>query len=174
MSFFALLLFILIPAVEIWLFIEVGAWLGGAAVFLLILATAFFGLSLIRRQGAASLAHSLAGDQAHSPSPQDALNIMGRGLFFIMAGFLLLIPGFFTDIMGLLLLLPPARHFLGAFLLNRLVPMDIFSHMSGFYPPPPPEADTANGDIIDADFTISDPPPELGQNELSQNEPDKK
>ncbi len=165
MSFFALLLFILIPAVEIWLFIEIGAWLGGAAVFLLILATGFFGLSLISRQSTASLARAPI-DMAQS-TPQDALGTMGRGLFLVLAGIFLLIPGFFTDALGLCLLLPPARRLLATFFLNRLIPMDIFSHISGFAQTAqtPPEEE---GDIIDADFTTTDPPPELGKNELDE------
>ena len=110
------LLFILVPVIEIALFIEVGTVIGTWPTVGLIVLTAFAGSWLMRRQGLAAMrdfqARLLAGD----PPGQ----LLAEGAMILFAGALLLTPGFFTDAAGLALLLPPVRRWLWRWLEPRI------------------------------------------------------
>ena len=104
----ALLLFALligIPLIEIILFIQVGGVIGGGATILLTLFTAFAGIWIVRLQGFAELARLRDRLSAQREPVAEILNM----LFLLFAGLLLLIPGFMTDGVGALLLIPPLR-----------------------------------------------------------------
>lgn len=106
-------LFILLvglPLFELWLLIEVGSAIGGVEVIALSLFTAAVGLALVRRQGLGVL-QKLQTNQGNNAAAGRALI---HGVFLLLAGLCLLIPGFFTDIVGALLLIPPVRIALGA------------------------------------------------------------
>ncbi|OOF11578.1 membrane protein FxsA [Salinivibrio proteolyticus] len=111
-----LLLFILVPVIEIGLFIQVGGWLGLWPTLALVLITAFVGASLVRSQGIMTLA-----------SVQDRLNRgelpaqqILEGVMLAVAGVLLLTPGFMTDAMGMLVLLPGPRAALAKQVMKRV------------------------------------------------------
>jgi len=101
------LLFILIavPIIEIGLFIQVGGWLGLWPTLGIVILTAFIGSYLLRRQGLAELA-KLQGTMQTGQNPVDPI---ANGALILVAGILLLTPGFFTDAIGFLLLTPPVR-----------------------------------------------------------------
>ncbi|WP_191603400.1 FxsA family protein [Marinomonas algicola] len=110
----ALLLMLLIPVIEILVLIEVGSQIGGLAAVLLILATAVFGLAIIRKQGGKTLLKAQDKLRANVLPAQEII----EGFLLAIAGVFLLIPGFVTDAIGLLLLVPPIRKglFLGVFI----------------------------------------------------------
>ncbi|MBM6550111.1 FxsA family protein [Marinomonas ostreistagni] len=102
---FALLLFILIPIVELTVLIQVGAQIGSLTTIALVFLTAIIGLALIRRQGFAT--HLKAQEKirrGEMPASEVA-----QGFMLAVAGLCLLIPGFVTDAMGALLLITPLR-----------------------------------------------------------------
>ncbi|AUY54651.1 FxsA family protein [Streptomyces sp. CB01881] len=89
---------------EIWLLVQVGSWLGGLTVVLLLLAGVLIGGSLIKRAGLKAL--SAAIDQSRDLKPQQPQT--GTSLT-VLAGLLLIVPGFLSDALALTLLLPPTR-----------------------------------------------------------------
>ena len=113
-----LLILVLLPAVEITLFIQLGGAIGAGWTLLLILTTAAIGLSAMRQQGMATLAQAqLAQAEGRQPVAE-----MGNGLLILMAGLLLLIPGFLTDALGLMLLWPFGRRLMIGTMLAFVLP----------------------------------------------------
>ena len=100
-----LLLFTVVPIIELVLLLEVGRRIGTAATLLLILVTGVVGAVLARRQGVAALGHiraELADGQIPGPTIID-------GVMILVAGALLITPGVLTDIVGFLCLVPATR-----------------------------------------------------------------
>ncbi|MFF1905340.1 FxsA family membrane protein [Kitasatospora sp. NPDC058218] len=89
---------------EIWLLVQVGSWLGALTVVLLLIAGAVIGGSLIKRAGLK--AFSAAIDQSRDPKSQQPQT--GTSLT-VLAGLLLMLPGFLSDALALTLLFPPTR-----------------------------------------------------------------
>ena len=110
-----LLLFILIPAVELWLLVEVGGEIGTWQVLGLILFTGVVGWSLVKQQGLATI-RRIREETAQGRIPAAE---MVAGLCLVAAGLLLMTPGFLTDIVGFLLLVPPVRRLLALYLMKR-------------------------------------------------------
>lgn len=116
MFFAFILIFILIPVVELSVLIRVGEVLGSLTTVALVLFTAVVGVSLVRSQGLSTLMQAQQ-KMARGEAPTSELL---EGMMLAMAGLLLLIPGFVTDFIGLLLLTPVTRKPLAALLLKRL------------------------------------------------------
>jgi len=99
------LLLIGVPAAEVFVFIEVGLAIGWLPVVLLLLGTSVLGARLLRIQGRSAIERvSLAVSEHRAPAPtaiDGALGFLGAGL--------LVLPGFITDALGALLMLPPSR-----------------------------------------------------------------
>jgi UPF0716 protein FxsA len=97
--------FIFIPLAEIAVFIKVGGWLGLGPTLALIILTAVAGTWMLRHQGLAVLS------RAQRQMQQGVLPVaeVFEGCCLVIAGALLLTPGFLTDVAGALLLLPPVR-----------------------------------------------------------------
>jgi UPF0716 protein FxsA len=94
-----------IPALEVFAFIEVGLAIGWLGATVLLLGTSLLGVPLLRIQGRSALARvSLAVSQRRPPG-RDAID----GALGLLGGVLLVVPGFVTDAVGALLLLPPSR-----------------------------------------------------------------
>ncbi|MEU9074475.1 FxsA family membrane protein [Kitasatospora sp. NPDC004745] len=89
---------------EIWLLVQVGSWLGGFVVLLLLVAGALIGGSLIKRAGLKAL--SAAIEQSKDPKSQQPQT--GTSMT-VLAGVLLIVPGFLSDALALTLLFPPTR-----------------------------------------------------------------
>lgn len=102
---FLLLGFFLIPLVEIYLLIQIGSWIGAAWTITLVVATAVVGAYLVKAQGLSTLQRVQASLQRHELPAVELL----EGLALLVAGALLLTPGFFTDAVGFGLLTPPLR-----------------------------------------------------------------
>ena len=99
------ILFLTIPVIEIYLLITVGSMIGAWPTILLIIATAVIGVSLLRWQGINTF-YRLQQEMAQGSLP--AIPML-EGVVLLVAGALLLTPGFFTDAIGFLLLVPPLR-----------------------------------------------------------------
>lgn len=109
------LLFITIPLLELYVLIEVGSGIGGIATIALCLLTAALGGALIRVQGLNTLVDAQRR-MAHGELPADH---GFHGLLLALAGLLLFTPGFITDTIGFLLLVPPLRQLL----INKFIPI---------------------------------------------------
>jgi UPF0716 protein FxsA len=98
-------LFVIVQIVEIWLLIQVGQAIGGWQTLLLLVLDSLLGAWLLRREGRRTWrAFRLALDERRVPAREVA-----DGVRVIVGGTLLLTPGFLSDIVGVLCLLPPTR-----------------------------------------------------------------
>jgi UPF0716 protein FxsA len=100
-----LLVFTIVPLVELYVLIEVGSRIGSGPTLLLLLLTGVIGAYLAKSQGLSLLQraqHDLA--QGRVPASQ-----LVDGLIVLIGGMLLLTPGFLTDLLGLTLLIPLTR-----------------------------------------------------------------
>jgi len=100
------LLFAVIPVAEIYVLVSVGGVIGVLPTVALVLLTALAGAHLARMQGLAVMMR-IRENLAQGFMPAEELL---DGLLIFLAGMTLLTPGFLTDIMGLLILLPATRN----------------------------------------------------------------
>ena len=105
LGLFLLAALIGVPLIEIALFIRVGGWIGLGPTLALIVLTAVLGVAILRWQGIGVM---LRAQRLLAAGSLPVLEVF-EGLCLVIAGVLLLIPGFFTDAIGGLLLLPPVR-----------------------------------------------------------------
>lgn len=171
MSLVLFLIFILVPVIEIYLFIEVGGAIGGGLTILLILTTAVIGVGLARLQGI-RLMLDARQDLAQGRPPVAAL---GHGAMLLLSGALLITPGFFTDSVGFILLVPGVRRFIAEMVLGSLIPIEAVTRFSGFSMPHPagrpgpdagPFTQGGEGDIIiDTDYEVHNPDAAPGRND---------
>lgn len=111
-----LILFITIPILEIYLLLTIGSWIGVLPTILLIFFTAILGAFLLRLQGMSTLARvQQQADQGQLP----AIELL-EGLMLLIAAALLLTPGFFTDTIGFLSLVPAVRQIVARHLLSHI------------------------------------------------------
>lgn len=147
---FALLLFIAIPVVELMVMIELGSQIGSLATIALVFATAILGVGLIRSQGAVTLARAQVKIREGQLPAEEAVH----GFMLGLAGVCLLIPGFVTDAVGGLLLLPPVRKaLLGVFLQKLLSGNSQFKMKMGRHFN---QHGDASGDVYDGEFSRED------------------
>lgn len=105
MFFRLLALFISIPVIELFLFLQVGARIGWLPTLAMVVVTALLGASLSRAQGLRTLVRY---QQALAEGRLPHREVI-EGLMILAAGVLLLTPGFLTDAVGFALLIPPVR-----------------------------------------------------------------
>ena len=98
-------LVILLPFIEIAGFVIIGSKIGVVATLLVVIFSAVFGLTLIRTEGWRHLRELQRKMEAGENPELESLDTM----FIFFAGFLLIIPGFVTDFIAVLLLIPPLR-----------------------------------------------------------------
>jgi UPF0716 protein FxsA len=111
-----ILLLLLVPVAEIAVFVQVGSRIGAGMTVMLVVLSAVAGIWLVRLQGFATAARVQAM-LARGESP--ALGML-EGLALLVAGVLLIIPGFLTDIAAFILLIPPLRRWIIRFYLRRV------------------------------------------------------
>ena len=100
-----LLLFITIPVIELALFLTVGEWIGLPITLVIVVITGFLGAWLTKKQGLKVLrGYRQSLSEGRLPH-QEVI----EGLLILVAGAVLLTPGFLTDAIGFLLLTPPVR-----------------------------------------------------------------
>ena len=103
-----LLLIIGIPIIEIYLFIKIGSQIGAFSTISLIFVTAFLGIIYARYEGFNTLKSGMSQIIKNEMPIYEIIS--GAALAF--AAFLLILPGFATDILGLLIIFPPTRKLL--------------------------------------------------------------
>ena len=102
------LIFICLPALEIYLLIEVGGQVGALNTVALIFLTAIIGLYFAKRQGMQTLKSGMVNLYQNKIPIYEMMS----GASIAIAAFLLIVPGFFTDLIGFLLLVPVTRKIL--------------------------------------------------------------
>jgi UPF0716 protein FxsA len=128
------------PLIEIALFVTLGGWLGLWLTLGIVLGTAFAGVMLMRWRGLRAIA-DLRGQMKAMGNP---LALAADQAVFMLAGVLLILPGFLTDIMGALLLISPVRTALVAVMARR-----VMVARTGVRPA---------SDVIDGDYSEITPP----------------
>ncbi len=103
-----LLLIILIPALEIYLFIKIGSEIGAITTILLIFTTAIVGIYYAKYEGLNTLRSGFAQLKKNEPPAYEMIS----GAAIAFAALLLIIPGFATDIIGFLIIFPISRKYL--------------------------------------------------------------
>lgn len=138
-----LLAFIAVPLIEIGLFIQVGGWLGLWPTLAIVLVTALIGTWLVKTQGAMAI---LALRESFSEL-RDPTEPLVHGAMILVAGVLLLTPGFFTDAVGFALLTPPFRRAAFIYLRKRVNVQAFQANSHSRRPPAGPG--TIEGDFED-------------------------
>jgi UPF0716 protein FxsA len=116
-----ILVFIVVPFVELWLIIMLADWLGGgwqgaALTVALLVIDSVIGALLLRGQGVTVFGNFLGAMRERRVPHREAVD----GVFVAVGGALLLTPGFLTDILGFALLIPPSRRVFTAFTTRRI------------------------------------------------------
>lgn len=146
MGRFLFIAFLLIPLAEIYVLIQVGSVIGALPTVALVVFTAALGAFLIRAQGLATVARMRASlDRGELP----ALELV-EGACLLLAGALLLTPGFLSDTLGFVLLLPRLR---------RTLILAVLARGARGRPPrgPDPGETASPGRIIEGEFRREDP-----------------
>ncbi len=116
MGLILFLLFLATPLIEIAVFIKIGGLIGLWPTIVIVIATAALGAGLWRHQGLAVMAEAQAAlNRGELPVSQ-----VMDGAFLLVAGALLLTPGFVTDTFGFLLFVPAFRHVLARYVFARM------------------------------------------------------
>jgi UPF0716 protein FxsA len=113
--FVLFLLFLVVPAVEIYVLVQVGSAIGALDTIGLLLLVSLIGAWIVKQQGSGAV-RRIRDELAMGRMPGASLV---DGALIFCAGVLLLVPGFVTDAFGLLLLVPPVRHLVRALLARR-------------------------------------------------------
>ena len=147
MRFLLVLIFIVVPIVELALLIQVGQTIGVWWTIALLIADSILGAVLMRSQGRAVWRRFNVALQEARPPAREVLD----GVLVIFGGALLLTPGFISDFLGLLLLLPPTRAIVRRILVHRFADRMIASATRGGatvgFGPQPGRAGTRPGDV---------------------------
>lgn len=154
-----LILFIVVPIIELYLLIKVGGWIGVFPTILIVILTAIAGTWLLRQQGGAMLRRYQQTVAAGKMPAQE----MVEGLALVFGGALLLTPGFFTDAIGFLCLFPLTRQFMIRTIISRFkfrmvgaASSTVFTQRRGPEPRDPRQQDSRQGRTIEGEFTVED------------------
>ncbi|MCH7988153.1 MAG: FxsA family protein [Planctomycetes bacterium] len=148
-----LLLFIVVPAVELSLLIEIGKRIGTMRTLALIVITGIVGASLAKWQGL-NVLKRLREESAQGILPAESLL---DGVFILVAGALLITPGVLTDIFGFLCLIPAFRRILKRYLWTRIKRsiekgrMQVTVHVDDYVTRPPDRQSHDNPNVIDVE-----------------------
>ncbi len=141
MAIYLLLAFILTPLAEIALFVRIGGEIGLWPTLATVLVTALVGTAVLRHQGLVTLTRARASLARGEMPLAEAFD----GACLMASGLLLLTPGFLTDAVGALLLVPAVRLALMGLLARRLAAFVT------------PQGGAVGDRVVDADFTVIDP-----------------
>lgn len=153
---FAMLILLIIPITELYLLFALADLIGGLTTLMIVIVTAFTGISVLRRQGLSTLRRA---DQRMRAGQMPGQEIV-EALMLTFAGALLITPGLLTDCIGFALLTPAIRGRLAARLLargNGMFMGGFYSSsrsggFSGFGRPPEDKSGTViDGEVVDRD-----------------------
>ena len=151
------LLFIVVPIAELALIIQVGQAIGVWWTIALLIADSLLGSLLMRSQGRAAWRRFTEATRSGRVPAREVLD----GVLVIFGGALLVTPGFISDFLGLLLLVPPTRAVVRRVLVRRLGHRMVAS----FTGPPPPRRANGHrpydvpGHAVDVEHDTLEPPP---------------
>ena len=128
------LLFICLPALEIYLLIKIGGHVGALNTMALIFLTAVIGIYFAKHQGIQTLKSGMVNLYQNKMPIYEMMS----GASIAIAALLLIVPGFFTDFLGFLLLIPFTRRILFSLTLKNKTKKDIKS-----------QSKTIDGEVID-------------------------
>ncbi|MDA9122367.1 FxsA family protein [Paracoccaceae bacterium] len=143
-------LFIAVPIIEIALFIQIGGFLGFWMTMLIVILTAIIGTRLVKSQGL----NAIKDVQNSFINGGNTANSLINGALILVAGVLLLTPGFFTDFIGLTFLIPSTRSRWIKYGTKYFKTRVHFN--AGSYQESQAESTSSQQDIIDADYTDLD------------------
>ena len=141
--------FIAVPLIEIGLFIQIGGAIGLWETLAIVVLTAVLGTWLLRTQGLMALSNL----QRSFGELRDPTEPLAHGAMILFSGALLLTPGFFTDTVGFLLLIPAVRSGVFKYLRSR-VNVQSFSTSQAHNP----YQREPEGDVINGEFHEVEPP----------------
>lgn len=142
------LAFLLVPLIEIALFVVVGGWIGLWPTLAIVVLTAIAGTALVRSQGAVVLSRLRDSFE----TLRDPTEPLAHGAMILFSGALLLTPGFFTDTIGFLLLVPAVRAWVLREVAKRVRIKTVQMGARAGHRPP------AQEDVIDGSYTIEEAP----------------
>jgi UPF0716 protein FxsA len=155
------LLFVVLPIAEIMLLIDVSDNIGSLNTFFIVIVTAAFGAYFVRQQGF-SLLQQIQTKLSAGSAPSTE---MAEALLLLVAGVLLITPGFITDILGFLFTLPFSRGPIAGFLMRKMAlrqagsvhftqaGFDQQASNRPFDETKTDERDPVDGDTIDGEYT---------------------
>ena len=167
MALYILLIFIVVPIIEVAVFIQLGNEIGLWNTVMLILLTAIIGTFILKSQGTATLQRAQKSIQKHVFPVAEVFD----GLCLALAGVLLLTPGFVTDAAGFLLFLPQFRVILRAKIWGRLANSP--SARAWVHPDNSKSSQTNNLNTIDGAFREVGPGDEHSDPKLPRNDKSK-
>jgi UPF0716 protein FxsA len=129
-----LIIFICLPALEIYLLIKVGVYIGALNTLTLIFLTAVIGVYFAKHQGMKTLKSGMVNLYQNKMPIYEIMS----GASIAIAAVLLIMPGFFTDFIGFLILIPFTRKILFSLVLKNKTKID-----------EKPESNTIDGEVID-------------------------
>lgn len=157
---FLIILFIVVPILELYVIIQVGQWIGVVPTLALLLADAVLGSLLLKHQGRGAwrrFNEALAARRFPGKEVAD-------GLLIVIGGTLLLSPGFITDVFGIFLLVPPtraiARKVLKRLTIGRFMVVGMPGAGPGPFGPPPGGAGPRPSRDYDVEGTAEEVPPQ--------------
>lgn len=139
-----------VPLIEIALFVTVGGWLTLWPTLAIVIGTAFLGVYIMRQLGL----RAMSDMQTASRGMQNPVTPMAHNALIMMAGVLLLLPGFLTDSLGLLLLIAPLREWVIHHFASRFVVFQRRSPKRDWQDGPGPRT---SAEVIDAEYSEIDP-----------------
>jgi UPF0716 protein FxsA len=143
-----LLVLLAATIIELTVLIAVGHAIGVLNTIALLIIASLVGAALLRREGAKTLAAFVAALRTRRPPHQELLD----GMLIAAAGVLIVMPGFVSDVLGLLLLLPPTR----ALVRQRILRSASLNTPGGY----------RSGAVIEGDVVDNPPPPHSSSGEL--------
>jgi UPF0716 protein FxsA len=102
------LIFVIVPIIELTLIIKVGSYIGAFNTVLVVILTAAIGAYMVKMEGIGVM-YRIQKNMEEGIFPGDELI---SGMMILIAGALLLTPGFFTDVIGFVMLVPVSREFI--------------------------------------------------------------
>ncbi|WP_347267060.1 FxsA family protein [Paracoccus sp. (in: a-proteobacteria)] len=154
------LAFVILPIVEIALFIEVGGAIGALPVIALVIGSAVLGMAVMRRRGALAMLDMQRAMQEF----RDPGRPMAQAALVMLAGMLLVVPGLLTSAVGLVLLIPGVQRLILRRMAARVHVVATSHGRRGFGPDADYDADYPLRDRpgprdIDGEYTVVDDPP---------------
>ena len=126
MGLFFLFMFLLWGWAEMSTFIFIGGEIGGLLTLIGVFVTAIIGLSLLKSQGNAVM-NQFRNDMAQGLTPVGSVS---DSIALVVGGILMLIPGYVTDVVGVLLFVPGIRTIIGAWILHQFMNNDRFKRFA--------------------------------------------